>query len=71
METDVSLADISLLPSSVCSAGDMPRPDHLLKPEDYESAMGEMMLESASSTGAAEPDIKVETKAQEDSVKEK
>ena len=27
IETDVSCADISSLPSSVCSAGDMPQPD--------------------------------------------
>ena len=71
VETDVLLADISSLPLSVCSAGDMPRPDHQLKPGDYESAMGEMMLESVSSTRAVEPDVKVETEAQEDGVKEK
>ena len=41
----------------------MPRPDHRLKPGNYESAMGEMTLESASSTGAAEPDVKVEIEA--------
>ena len=28
VETDVSFADISSLPSSVCSAGDMPQLDH-------------------------------------------
>ena len=71
METDVKFADISLLPSSVSSAGDMPQLDHCPKPGDYESAMGEMTLESASSTGVVEPDIEVvgcnpETEAQVD-----
>ena len=42
--------DVSLLPSSVCLAGDMPQPD------DYESVMGGMTLDSASSTGTGEQD---------------
>ena len=71
METDVSLADISSLPLSVYFAGDMLQPDHQLKLGDYKSAIGEMMLESVNSTGAPEPDIKVETEALEDCVKEK
>ena len=67
IETDVSCADISSLPSSVCSVGDMPRPDDRLK--DYESAMGGITLDSASSTGTEErgiedmerePDVKEE-----------
>ena len=49
----------------------MSQPDHQSKPGDYESAMGEMMLESVSLTGAAELDVKVKTEAQEDSVEEK
>ena len=73
VETDVSFADISSLPSSVGLAGDMPRPSDQPKPGDSESAMGEMMLESASLTRAVELDVKVigrnlETEAQEDGV---
>ena len=52
VETDVSLADISSLPLSVCSTGDMPQPDRQSRPGDYKSAKGEMMLESGSSSGA-------------------
>ena len=55
METDVSCVDVSSLPLSVCSAGDMPRPDD--QPKDYESAMRGMTLDSASSTGTGEQDI--------------
>ena len=40
IETDVSCADISSLPSSICSAGDMLQPDDQSK--DYRSAMGGM-----------------------------
>ena len=36
IKTDVSCVDISSLPSSVCSAGDMPQPDD--RPKEYESA---------------------------------
>ena len=56
IETDVSYADISSLPFSVCSMGDMPRPND--RPKDYESAMGGMTLDSASSTGTEEQGIK-------------
>ena len=56
IETDVSCADVSSLPSSICSAGDMPQPDDW--PKDYESAMGGMTLDSASLTGTGEQDIK-------------
>ena len=56
IKTDVSCVDISSLPSSVCSAGDMPQPDDRSK--EYESAMGGMTLDSASSTGTEEQDIK-------------
>ena len=49
-------ADISLLPSSICSAGDMSPPDD--RPRDYESAMGGMTLDSASSTATGKQDIK-------------
>ena len=55
IETDVSCADILSLPSSVCSAGDMPQPDD--QPKDYKSAMGGMTLDSASLTGTGEQDI--------------
>ena len=55
IKTDVPCADISLLPSSVCSAGDMLRPD--VRPKDYKSAMGGMTLDSASLTGTGEQDI--------------
>ena len=53
----------------------MPPLDHRPKPGDYKLAMGEMTLESASSTGAVELDIEVvgcnpETEAQEDGVDE-
>ena len=47
--------DILSLPSSICSAGDMPRPDN--QPKDNESAMGAMTLDSASLTGTGEQDI--------------
>ena len=52
IKTDVSYADISLLPSSVCSAGDMLRSDDQSK--DYKSAIGGMTLNSASLTGMEE-----------------
>ena len=76
VETDVLFADISSLPQSVGWAGDMPQLGDQPKPEDYEFAMGEMTLESASSTGAIEPNIEavkqnLETEAQEDGVDEK
>ena len=76
VETDVSLTDISSLPLSVCLAGDMPWPDHQPKPGDYESAMGEMTLESASLTRAVVPDVEVvgcssETESQEVDIEEK
>ena len=48
--------DILSLPLSVCSAGDIPQPD--IQPKDYKSAMGVMTLDSASSTGTGEQDIK-------------
>ena len=55
------------------SAGHMPQPDNQPQLGDYKSAMGEMTLDSASLTGAVEPDIKtvknnLETEAQEDRV---
>ena len=56
VKTDISCADISLLPSSVGSAGDMPRPDAQLG--NYELAMEGMTLDSVSSTGTGEPVIK-------------
>ena len=52
---DISCADISLLPSSVDSAGDMPRPDAQL--DDYELAMGGMTLDSVSLTRMGKPDV--------------
>ena len=55
IETDVLCVDILSLPSSLCSAGDMPQPDN--QPKDYKSAMGEMTLDSASLTGTGEQDI--------------
>ena len=55
IETDVLCVDISLLPSSICLAGDMPQTDD--RPKDYESAMGGMILDSASLTGTGEQDI--------------
>ena len=39
------------------SAGDMPRPDTRLQLGDYESAMGGITLDLASSTGMGEPDV--------------
>ena len=48
IEMDISCTDISSLPLSICSAGDMSQPDD--QPRDYESAMGGMTLDSASST---------------------
>ena len=56
VEMDISCADISSLPSSVGSAGDMPRPGTRLG--NKESAMGGMTLNSVSSTGVGEQDIK-------------
>ena len=55
------------------SAGDMPPPDNRLQLGDYESAMGVMTLDSVSSTGAVEPNVKAveknpEAEAQEDGV---
>ena len=71
IKTDVLCADVSLLPSNVCSAGDMPQPDD--QPRDYESAMGGMTLDSASSTETGEQDIEdmeknLEVKTEEDGV---
>ena len=73
VKTDISCANISSLLSSVGSAGDMPQPDNQLQLGDYESAMGEMTLDSASLTRAVEPDIKtieksLEAETQEDGV---
>ena len=50
IKTDISCTDIFLLPSSVGSAGDMPQPDNQLQLGYYQSAMGEMTLDLASST---------------------
>ena len=62
IKTDMSCANISLLPSSVCSVGDMLRPEDQSK--DYESVMGRMTLDSASSMGTEdmekEPVVKEE-----------
>ena len=55
IKIDVPCADISSLPLSICSAGDMPQHDN--QPKDYESAMEGMTLDSASSTGTGEQDI--------------
>ena len=55
IKTDVLCVDISSLSSSICSAGDLPQPDD--RPKDYESAIGGMTLDSASSTEAGEQDI--------------
>ena len=55
VEMDISCADISSLPSSVGSAGDMPRPETQLG--NYKSAMGGMTLDSVRSTGVGEQDI--------------
>ena len=52
---DVSCADISLLPSSVGSAGDMSQ--HETQLGDYESAMKGMTLDLVSSTGVGEQDV--------------
>ena len=52
---DVSCADISLLPSSVGSAWDIPLPGAQLG--NYESAMEGMILDLMSSTGVGEQDI--------------
>ena len=73
VKTDIACADISSLPSSIGSAGDMPQPNNQLQFGNYESAMGEMTLDSVSSTGAVEPDIETmeknpEAEAQEDGV---
>ena len=56
VKTDLPCADISSLPSSVGSAGDMPRPDTRLG--NYESAMEGMTLDLASLTGIGEQDAK-------------
>ena len=52
IETDISHADISSLPSSVGSGGDMPRCETQFG--DYKSAMGGMTLDLVSSTRAGE-----------------
>ena len=54
VEMDISCADISLLPSSVCSAWDMPQTDTRLG--DYESAMEGMTLDLVSLTRIGEQD---------------
>ena len=71
IKADVSCANISLLPLSVCLTGDMPQPDD--QPRAHESAMGGMTLDSASLTGTGEQDIKdtgknPEVKTEEDRV---
>ena len=53
---DISCADISSLPSSVGSAGEMPQPETQLG--DYESAMGGMTLDLVSITKVGKQDIK-------------
>ena len=73
VKTDISCTDISLLLSSVGSAGDMPRPDNRLQLGDYKTAMREMTLDLASLTGAVEPEIEavkknLEAEAQQDGV---
>ena len=57
VKTDISCADISLLPSSVGLARHMPQPDNQLRLGDYESAMGEMTSDLVSLTRAVEPDV--------------
>ena len=57
---DISCANILSLPLSVGLVGDMPQPD--AQPRDYESAMEGMTLDSASSAGTGEQDIKEEEK---------
>ena len=54
VKMDISYADISLLPSCVGSAGDMPQPDTQLG--NYQSAMEGMTLDLVSSTGINEQD---------------
>ena len=73
VKTDISCTNISLLPCSVGLAGDMLQPYNQLWLGDYESAMGEMTLDSASSTRAVELDLETmeknsEADAQEDGV---
>ena len=59
VKTDISCADISSLPSSVCSAGDMPQLDNQLWLSAYKSALKEMTLDSMSSTGVVKPNVKM------------
>ena len=71
VKMDILCAEISSLPLSIGSAGDMPQPDD--QPRDYESAIGGMTLDSASPTGTGEQDIKdmeknPEVKTEEDRV---
>ena len=54
VKMDISCADISLLPSSVGSPGDMPQTDTQLG--NYKSAMEGMTLDSVSLTGIREQD---------------
>ena len=68
VEMDVSCANISSLPLSVGLAGDMSQPG--ARPRDYESAMGGMTLDSASSMGTGDQDIKEEEKNPKIKVKE-
>ena len=56
VKRDISCADISSLPSSVGSAGDMPQTDTQFG--DYKSAMEGMTLDLASLTGIGEQDAK-------------
>ena len=65
---NISCADISLLPSSVGSAGEMPQPETQLG--NYESAMRGMTLDSVSSTRVGEQDIKEMEKNPEVETKE-
>ena len=71
VEMDISCADISLLPSCVGSAGDMPQCETQLG--NYESVMGGMSLDLVSSTRVGEQDVKEmeknpEVKTEEDRV---
>ena len=55
IEMDMSRADISSLPLSTCSAGNMTQWSN--RPKDYESAMGGMTLNSASSIETGKWDV--------------
>ena len=64
VETDVSTTDISLLPSSVCSAGDKLKQVNQPHLKDYGSTLGEITLDSTHLTSGNDNGNDIETSGQ-------